>query len=576
MNLTRRTLFMFAITVLIAIVGLWACGGCIPAPVAAAGCAAHAGPCVRGIAAAQPRHRGRRRDARARAARPRVRTRAALALGAAGDPALHAGRAGRHRDRGARRHRGDGPEGATTTFAGLPVGLGRWRWPVLRGRVRGAFGLAWWTRRFPCPGEIAVEPDLRVNRGSGRSLAAAGPAQRALVGSGSELHELREYRPGDPLRSIDWKASARAARWIARDRFADQHLEIMMMLDVGRTSGVAIDRLTRLGHYVNAACRFAEHAVQNEDRVGLVTFADVPLLGFAPGHGMAAVSRLRAGLAAAASLPRESNPLPAAVRALALCRQRALVILMLDLDDVGSHGQLGQAVRLLRPKHLPVVCGLLSPELFELQGSEARRWLDPYTALAAGRADRAAARGRRGAAPARRAGRADLSRAVRGNGVCDLRPDARASARLTGRRGALAPVEQARRRRHRNQPGRDADDRPARERVGRIRRDEALDQAAADEQDSAEDHVARGLRDGEPEGFRARAPARPHQRVAERGARGAGKADRRELDRAVRRRELEQPEAEVVLRGECEEPADHEAVQRDHVEVPRPKITPTQ
>ena len=155
------------------------------------------------------------------------------------------------------------------------------------------------------------------------------------------------------------------------------------MLDVGRTSGVAIDRLTRLGHYVNAACRFAEHAVQNEDRVGLVTFADVPLLGFAPGHGMAAVSRLRSGLAAASSLPRESNPLPAAVRALSLCRQRALVILMLDLDDVGSQGQLGQAVRLLRPKHLPVVCGLLSPELFELQGREARRWLDPYTALAA-------------------------------------------------------------------------------------------------------------------------------------------------------------------------------------------------
>ena len=82
------------------------------------------------------------------------------------------------------------------------------------------------------------------------------------------------------------------------------------MLDVGRTSGVAIDRLTRLGHYVNAACRFAEHAVQNEDRVGLVTFADVPLLGFAPDHGMAAVSRLRTGLAAASSLPRESIRCP--------------------------------------------------------------------------------------------------------------------------------------------------------------------------------------------------------------------------------------------------------------------------
>ena len=56
---------------------------------------------------------------------------------------------------------------------------------------------------------------------------------------------------------------------------------------------------------------------------------------------------------------------------------------MLDLDDTGSDGQLGQAVRLLRPKHLPVVCGLMSPELGALREREAHRWLDPYISLAA-------------------------------------------------------------------------------------------------------------------------------------------------------------------------------------------------
>ena len=104
-----------------------------------------------------------------------------------------------------------GAEITTTTLAGLPVSLGRWRWPVLRARARGAFGLAWWTRRITVAGETAVEPDLRAHARRGRSLAAGGPAQRALVGSGSELNELREYRRGDPLRSIDWKASARSA-----------------------------------------------------------------------------------------------------------------------------------------------------------------------------------------------------------------------------------------------------------------------------------------------------------------------------------------------------------------------------
>jgi uncharacterized protein (DUF58 family) len=107
------------------------------------------------------------------------------------------------------------------------------------------------------------------------------------------------------------------------------------------------------------------------------------LQAFAPGQGIAAVNRLRASLASAAPLPRESNPLPAAVRALALCRQRALVVMMLDLDDVGGDGQLGLAIRLLRPKHLPVVCGLMNPELAAIRDREARGWLDPYTSLAA-------------------------------------------------------------------------------------------------------------------------------------------------------------------------------------------------
>ena len=40
-------------------------------------------------------------------------------------------------------------------------------------------------------------------------------------------------------------------------------------------------------------------------------------------------------------------------------------------------------MRLLRPKHLPVVCGLLNPELGVLRGREAHRWLDPYVSLAA-------------------------------------------------------------------------------------------------------------------------------------------------------------------------------------------------
>jgi uncharacterized protein (DUF58 family) len=265
----------------------------------------------------------------------------------------------------------------------VPVRLGRGGWPALRARVRGALGLAWWPRSLPVAGELTVEPDLLGGGRRDAPAAQSGVSRRPTPGSGAELHELRDYRPGDPLRSIDWKASARLARWIAREFVAEQHNEIVIMIDVGRTSGVAVGPLTRLGHFVNAACRFAEHAVGCDDRVGLVTFADRPLAVLAPGNGEPAVRRLRAALAGAASLPFEGNPLAAVARVRALCRHRALVVLMLDLDDPGRQGQLRQAVRLLRPKHLPVVCGLLNPEVAALRVRTARRWLDPFVSLAA-------------------------------------------------------------------------------------------------------------------------------------------------------------------------------------------------
>lgn len=276
-----------------------------------------------------------------------------------------------------------GAAGAESRHEVLPVRLGREPWPVLRGRVRGPLGLAWWSRSFAIRGEVAVEPDLLGGRRGDAAAARRGSTRRSVAGSGSELHELRDYRPGDPLRTIDWKASARLGRWIAREFVAEQHNEIVIVLDVGRTSGVAVGPLTRLGHFVNAACRFAEHATGCDDRVGLVTFADRPLTVLAPGHGEPAVRRLRAALVSARPLALESNPLAAAARVRALCRHRALVVLMLDIDDPGRQGQLRQAVRLLRPKHLPVVCGLLNPEVAALRGRESRRWIDPFVSLAA-------------------------------------------------------------------------------------------------------------------------------------------------------------------------------------------------
>jgi uncharacterized protein (DUF58 family) len=194
---------------------------------------------------------------------------------------------------------------------------------------------------------------------------------------------LREYRSGDPPRVIDWKATARAARLISRE-FAQEHrLQIVILVDAGRSSALRAGSLDRFGHYVNVAARLAQHAAAQEDLVGLVIYADRPLAALAPARGAAAVARLRAVLAASSVERGESNPLYAATRVRSLVRHRSLVIMLTDVDDTTVAGQLAQAVRLLLPKHLPFVAGLSSAAAESMSVGPARQWLDPYRSLAA-------------------------------------------------------------------------------------------------------------------------------------------------------------------------------------------------
>jgi uncharacterized protein (DUF58 family) len=230
---------------------------------------------------------------------------------------------------------------------------------------------------------MRVGPDLLGDDAHRVAVGAAGTRARTLLGAGGEILQLREYRPGDPQHVIDWKATARTNRLISRDFSEDQHLEIVLAIDAGRSSTLRAGELDRFGHYANIAARFAEHAVSQDDQVGLVLFADQPLVAIAPGRGIATVARIRATLAAAQPVLAESNPLNAVLRIRTLVRRRSLVIMLTDLDDATVAGQLASAAKLLLPKHLPLVAGLASPEAQSLAHTGTDAWLGPYESLAA-------------------------------------------------------------------------------------------------------------------------------------------------------------------------------------------------
>jgi uncharacterized protein (DUF58 family) len=261
--------------------------------------------------------------------------------------------------------------------------LGVYPWPATQVRIGGVLGLAWWPRALPVAGAVRVVPEiLRASehmQGSGRRVAAGGPR----TGSGAEILQLRDYQPGDPPRTIDWKASARTRRLISRDFSEDQQLDIMLGVDAGRASGLAAGDGDRLALYANIAARLAQRAVALDDRVGLVVYAERPLAALAPSHGKFAVTRIRELLAQMSAQPVDSNPALAALRIRTLVHHRSLVVLLTDLDDASVAGELRSALRLLLPKHLPFVAGVASERVQALGTERAGDELQAYRSLAA-------------------------------------------------------------------------------------------------------------------------------------------------------------------------------------------------
>ena len=265
----------------------------------------------------------------------------------------------------------------------IPQELGELEWETLRTRSLGAFGLAWWHRRLRLPATLPVVPDHLHAADHRAGSEQQGRYLRTSTGSGTELMGFRDYQRGDPFRSIDWKASARRATPIVRLYADEEHVELVLAVDAGRTSGVQSGPLTRLGHYANVAARLAEKSLANGDHVGLVVFAEAPIYVAARLRGARGLQRIRGALAGMRTQARESNPLAAALHIRRLLSQRSLVVMFTDMDEGEIAGQLRRATSFLAPKHMPVVASLMDEDVLEMRWQGARRWIDPYTMLAA-------------------------------------------------------------------------------------------------------------------------------------------------------------------------------------------------
>jgi len=233
----------------------------------------------------------------------------------------------------------------------------------------GPLGLGRHRARLPVPWDVVVYPPLvsvRLRASVAEALRRrdAGTKPIRKLGEGRLFESLREWVPGDDLRHIDWKATARRGKVITRLYEAERRQQVLLVLDTGRlmTADVAAG-VARLDFAVQAALELAYAAAQHDDNVGIMTFADGVQHFVAPERGRAGVRRVMDVLAEVQ--PKLVEPdYPGAFRYLAARnRKRALTVLFTDVIDRFASDALVANVATLRPRHLPLAVTLRNPEL---------------------------------------------------------------------------------------------------------------------------------------------------------------------------------------------------------------------
>ena len=160
--------------------------------------------------------------------------------------------------------------------------------PLGLGRRRGRVALPWDAAVYP----PLVSVRLRASVAQAQRRREPGITPLRQIGEGRLFESLREWVPGDDLRHIDWKATARRRKVIARQYEAERRQQVLLVLDTGRLLTADIAGVSRLDYVVQAALELAYAAVQHDDNVGVMAFADGVQHFVAPERGRTGIRRV--------------------------------------------------------------------------------------------------------------------------------------------------------------------------------------------------------------------------------------------------------------------------------------------
>jgi len=264
--------------------------------------------------------------------------------------------------------RGIAEFGRTELLIDSPLGL--WQ-------VRASIGRAEQSRVYPNFAAVAkyalFATDDRLNR--------LGVRLKRRRGEGMEFHQLREYRAGDSLRQIDWKATTRLRKLVSREYQDERDQRLVFLLDTSRRMRAQDDGLSHFDHALNSLMLLSYVALRQGDSVGAMSFGSVERF-FAPGKGAPALNSLTNALYDIEPESRTGDYLEAAEHLLRKIPKRSLVVILTNLRDE-DEDELGLAIKVLSAKNLVIVASLREHVLRALTDAKIANLDDAISVAAA-------------------------------------------------------------------------------------------------------------------------------------------------------------------------------------------------
>jgi len=262
----------------------------------------------------------------------------------------------------------DAQTSASLAYNLTPPKRGQFSFGEIAVRYLSRWRLVWRQSRAGQPITVKVYPNMRRAREAelralgARSFVAA-RRKSQWRGEGRDFESMRDYVRGDEMRHISWTATARRGKLVTRQYQMERDQTILIALDAGRLMTARIENETKLDSAVHAALALMSAAARAGDNAGLLVFGRRIKAFLPPKRG---AEHLDAALEALHAIEPEMIE-PSYSRAFefvsANSHRRSLVVVLTDLVDEEGSSELLSSLKILRPRHLPLVVTIADRDL---------------------------------------------------------------------------------------------------------------------------------------------------------------------------------------------------------------------